>query len=381
MGISRIISVATIVIPLLTIVGCDSDSTSNATPDTAMSQEQPTEKADSTIENSASPDTVESLPDSSEEVEALPDSTESPESSSSSKSPTSSNSEPPQSSNGAQDKSSNSVTPKSSSSAQGKSSSSIKSSSGSNLSSSSSAQGKSSSSATDSSEVIKCGSFIEWEGDSDRIDINCDAGGNTSGYWYVFDNSLEGDKSYIEWPVPLYSSPYEREGIGPMITVTDFCNGLCGQVHLDTSFSHDPFVGVAFDFAGEVDHRGSGEIALADVTNYQGVCVTYASDLDIFLELSLGEDKNNELGMDLPATLLPKSTDPTAMQFKWSQFKQGNWKSGEKITGDEAAMAAASLRFKFKAMGESEGFFHIWAVGPYGSGCEHLLQYPLAFPW
>ena len=166
-----------------------------------------------------------------------------------------------------------------------------------------------------------------------------------------------------------------------MITVTDFCNGLCGQVHLDTSFSHDPFVGVAFDFAGEVDHRGSGEIALADVTNYQGVCVTYASDLDIFLELSLGEDKNNELGMDLPATLLPKSTDPTAMQFKWSQFKQGNWKSGEKITGDEAAMAAASLRFKFKAMGESEGFFHIWAVGPYGSGCEHLLQHPLAFPW
>ena len=381
MGISRIISVAAVIIPFLAIVGCDSDSTSNATPDTAMSQEQPTEKADSTIENSASPDTVESLPDSSEEVEALPDSTESPESSSSSKSPKSSNSEPPQSSNGAQDKSSNSATPKSSNSAQGKSSSSIKSSSGSNLSSSSSAQGKSSSSATDSSEVIKCGSFIEWEGDSDRIDINCDAGGNTSGYWYVFDNSLEGDQSYIEWPVPLYSSPYEREGIGPMITVTDFCNGLCGQVHLDTSFSHDPFVGVAFDFAGEVDHRGSGEIALADVTNYQGVCVTYASDLDIFLELSLGEDKNNELGMDLPATLLPKSTDPTAMQFKWSQFKQGNWKSGEKITGDEAAMAAASLRFKFKAMGESEGFFHIWAVGPYGSGCEHLLQYPLAFPW
>ena len=381
MGISRIISVAAVIIPFLAIVGCDSDSTSNATPDTAMSQEQPTEKADSTIENSASPDTVECLPDSSEEVEALPDSTESPESSSSSKSPKSSNSEPPQSSNGAQGKSSSSATPKSSNSAQGKSSSSIKSSSGSNLSSSSSAQGKSSSSATDSSEVIKCGSFIEWEGDSDRIDINCDAGGNTSGYWYVFDNSLEGDKSYIEWPVPLYSSPYEREGIGPMITVTDFCNGLCGQVHLDTSFSHDPFVGVAFDFAGEVDHRGSGEIALADVTNYQGVCVTYASDLDIFLELSLGEDKNNELGMDLPATLLPKSTDPTAMQFKWSQFKQGNWKSGEKITGDEAAMAAASLRFKFKAMGESEGFFHIWAVGPYGSGCEHLLQYPLAFPW
>ena len=381
MGISRIISVAAVIIPFLAIVGCDSDSTSNATLDTAMSQEQPTEKADSTIENSASPDTVESLPDSSEEVEALPDSTESPESSSSSKSPKSSNSEPPQSSNGAQGKSSSSATPKSSNSAQGKSSSSIKSSSGSNLSSSSSAQGKSSSSATDSSEVIKCGSFIEWEGDSDRIDINCDAGGNTSGYWYVFDNSLEGDKSYIEWPVPLYSSPYEREGIGPMITVTDFCNGLCGQVHLDTSFSHDPFVGVAFDFAGEVDHRGSGEIALADVTNYQGVCVTYASDLDIFLELSLGEDKNNELGMDLPATLLPKSTDPTAMQFKWSQFKQGNWKSGEKITGDEAAMAAASLRFKFKAMGESEGFFHIWAVGPYGSGCEHLLQYPLAFPW
>ncbi len=343
MGISRIISVAAVIIPFLAIVGCDSDSTSNATPDT-----------------------FESLPDSSEEVEALPDSTESPESSSSSKSPKSSNSKPPQSSNGAQDKSSNSVTPKSSNSAQDKSSS---------------ATTKSSSSATDSSEVIKCGSFIEWEGDSDRIDINCDAGGNTSGYWYVFDNSLEGDKSYIEWPVPLYSSPYEREGIGPMITVTDFCYGLCGQVHLDTSFSHDPFVGVAFDFAGEVDHRGSGEIALADVTNYQGVCVTYASDLDIFLELSLGEDKNNELGMDLPATLLPKSTDPTAMQFKWSQFKQGNWKSGEKITGDEAAMAAASLRFKFKAMGESEGFFHIWAVGPYGSGCEHLLQHPLAFPW
>lgn len=86
MRISRIISVAAVVIPFLVIVNCNSDSTSNATPDTAVLQEQPTKEADSPIKNSASPDTIEDLPDSSEDVESQVDSTESPESSSSSKS-------------------------------------------------------------------------------------------------------------------------------------------------------------------------------------------------------------------------------------------------------------------------------------------------------
>lgn len=356
MGISRIISVAAVIIPFLAIVGCDSDSTSNATLDTAMSQEQPTEKADSTIENSASPDTVESLPDSSEEVEALPDSTESPESSSSSKSPKSSNSEPPQSSNGAQDKSSNSATPKASN----------------DTKSSSSSRPRSSNSMTISSEVITCGHFDTWYGldGIEQINTGCSASGETGGFWYFFDDSMEGGKSYIEWPT-LPGTAYDTNSLQPII---EECQGICGTAYLDQNSSNqEPFVGVAFDISGEVGHYGSDTLALGNASSIQGICVAYTSDFDITLEMSLGRIKDKELDDDIPSVKLPKRTTPTVKEFAWSDFKQGGWGRGGSITGEEAVKAIASLRFKIIAKSGSMGDFNIMAVGALGGQCDALL--------
>lgn len=362
MSISRIISVATIVIPLLTIVGCDSGSTSNATLDTAMSQEQPTEKADSTIENSASPDTVESLPDSSEEVEALPDSTESPESSSSSKSPKSSNSEPPQSSNGAQDKSSNSVTPKSSN----------------DTKSSSSSRPRSSNSMTISSEVITCGHFDTWYGldGIEQINTGCSASGETGGFWYFFDDSMEGGKSYIEWPT-LPGTAYDTNSLQPII---EECQGICGTAYLDQNSSNqEPFVGVAFDISGEVGHYGSDTLALGNASSMQGICVAYTSDFDITLEMSLGRIKDKELDDDIPSVKLPKRTTPTVKKFAWSDFKQGGWGRGGSITGEEAVKAMATFKFKIQTKDGSRGAFNIMAVGALGGQCDATLG-PIAGP-
>lgn len=338
MSISRIISVATIVIPLLTIVGCDSDSTSKA-----------------------SPDTVESLPDSSEEVESQPDSTTSPvlsssdspsdESSTSSGSAQvkSSNSEPSLSSNGAQDMSSNSASPNSSN-----------------------AQAKSSNSMTISSEVITCGHFDTWYGldGIEQINTGCSASGETGGFWYFFDDSMEGGKSYIEWPT-LPGTAYDTNSLQPII---EECQGVCGTAYLDQNSSNqEPFVGVAFDISGEVGHYGSDTLALGNASSMQGICVAYTSDFDITLEMSLGRIKDKELDDDIPSVKLPKRTTPTVKEFAWSDFKQGGWGRGGSITGEEAVKAMATFKFKIQTKDGSRGAFNIMAVGALGGQCDALL--------
>ena len=343
MSISRIISVAAVVIPFLAIVGCDSDSTSSATPDTVESLPDSSEE-------------VESLPDSSEGVEALPDSTESPESSSSSKSPKSNNSEPPQSSNGAQDKSSNSEPPKSSN----------------DTTSSSSSHAKSSSSMTISSEVITCGQFDTWYGldGIEQVNTGCFASGKTGGFWYFFDDSMEDGKSYIEWPVPIGTAYYEYS-LAPVI---EECQGVCGTAYLENDFiTNYSYVGVAFDISGEVGHYGSDTLALGDASSMQGICVAYTSDFEITLELSLGGIKDKELDDDVPFVNLPKSTDPTVREFAWSEFEQGGWGRGGSITGEEAVKAMATFKFKIHGRSGTKGAFNIMAVGALGGQCDAAL--------
>lgn len=239
--------------------------------------------------------------------------------------------------------------------------------SSSSIRSSSSVTPKSSSSTitVDNSKSVKCKTFETWYGANLETFVvtGCDAGRETSGYWFEYNDELDGGKSYIEWPSPL-GNEYDDKAFDPVI---EQCNGICGTFHLNSgTLEYNPFVGVGFDLAGLND---KDETALADASSYQGICISYISEAAATLEMSLGNEKDLELNYDVPYVNLAKSVSGTTKSFTWQQFKQAGWGRGLKITGEEAAKTLASLKFKIQAKNGTSGKFNIMSIGPYNGQC------------
>jgi hypothetical protein len=85
--------------------------------------------------------------------------------------------------------------------------------------------------------------------------------------------------------------------------------------------------------------------------------------------LGLSDDKEAELGYDIPFASLPKATSTVVKEIPWSNFKQAGWGNG-KITGEEAATMLKSVRFKIQAKDGATGGFNVMSVGALGGGCS-----------
>lgn len=195
-----------------------------------------------------------------------------------------------------------------------------------------------------------------WKGFEGEYFVNTgrDNGTETAGYWFVVDDHEDGGQSTITWPVKI-GNEYSEEALDPVI---DYCGGICGIFNLRAgSLDYRPFVGVAFNVAGTATATG-GPATTTDVTRWGGICVKYASDAAIALELSMGEDRDAALGYDIPFYILPKSTRHTEYCLQWFAFKQAG--GGENaITGEDAAMTLATIRFKIQAEDGTVGGFNI----------------------
>lgn len=201
---------------------------------------------------------------------------------------------------------------------------------------------------------------MSWTGSSGeyRVDTGVDAGYETSGYWFHYDDSPDGGKSSITWPVPL-GNEYSDDAKDPVI---DYCGGLCGTFNLSRgTLDYNPFIGVGFMIAGD---DGSGYPVAADVSGWGGVCVAYTSDASISLELGLGDKIDASLGYDVPFVTLPKSVSGSSKCFTWSQFKQAGWGTG-KIYAADAATQLVYLKFKIQGASGTTGNFNITAVSSY----------------
>ena len=81
-----------------------------------------------------------------------------------------------------------------------------------------------------------------------------------------------------------------------------------------------------------------------DLTDWEGICITYTSDTAAYLIMDLGENKNQELNNNLPqVTLKNKAPLPTERCFGWKAFKQPRWASPA-ISGTDAAKTIASFK-------------------------------------
>ncbi|WP_088627137.1 hypothetical protein [Fibrobacter sp. UWB5] len=249
-------------------------------------------------------------------------------------------------------KSSSSFAPKSSGSVKPKSSSSVP---------------RSSSSRDVSDKVGKCGQFETWRGDYGmyRVETGCITEKENGGYWYSFDDYVDGGRSKIVWPVPK-GTEWDDNALDPII---DYCAGVCGKFELNKgTMTFDPYVGVAFDLAGTDD---KGRLVAVDASDMEGICIAYSADVGASLEISFGEKNDiEEFDYDVPFVTLAKSTSGTVKAFKWSQFKQAGWGRNAKITGEDAAKRIVSLHFKIQGKDGMTGSFNVMSVGALGGDCS-----------
>ena len=218
-----------------------------------------------------------------------------------------------------------------------------------------------------SSYVPYYGGFETWYGNEGvyKIETGLDAGGDVSGYWYEFNDAVDGGESKIIWPVPK-GNEYSDEAMDGII---DYCGGVCGTYVLDAGdLVYDPFVGVAFDVAGPYDYWTNIAVP-ADASLMGGLCIAYTSDAVVSLELGLSDDMEAKVGYDIPFASLPKATSVVVKDIPWSSFKQAGWGTG-KISGEEAATMLKTVRFKIQAKNGSTGSFNVMSVGALGGGCS-----------
>lgn len=183
--------------------------------------------------------------------------------------------------------------------------------------------------------------------------------GRDAGKWFWETDSADGGKSFIEWPIEL-GNEYSSDALDPVV---EQCWGICGKAKLDKGnlSYYNPYVNVGFNVAG---FDSNGVALSADVSNWNGFCIAYSSNMGSFVELDLGDSLNQKLGMALPVVDLPKSLMGTSKCFEWSDFKMPGWaKNFEyKITGEEAAKHVVRIRFRMQNQPGSYDF-SIFAVG------------------
>lgn len=195
-----------------------------------------------------------------------------------------------------------------------------------------------------------------------QIETGMDNGNKNSGYWYDFNDSEEGGKSYIEWPVEK-GNEYSDKAMDPII---DYCGGVCGTAHFDKGPLEvvDPFVGVGFNLVGEDD---DGNVQSGDISKWTEICIQYSSDIPASLALGFTEEyARDSLKFDVPIVTLQKAASATYKCFEMSRFKQAGW--GIKQPLENMLKQVTSINIGFSDKSVTEARFNITGIGWYGEG-------------
>jgi hypothetical protein len=228
------------------------------------------------------------------------------------------------------------------------------------------------------------GPFETWNGVDGVYQVQTGLGNETetNGIWYSYGDDNEGGASKIIWNIPP-NPEYPRQ---PTDAIIDECGGFCGTANLNKgSLTNNPYAGVGFLVVGETSTTNNTPAA-GDASSWGGLCVTYTSDVDLQLELGLGEKIDSTINYTNPAVTLPAAKEASILPPKgkngnkvvvsWSDFKQpASYNGTIKFDGETAAKQLVSVRFKLQAE-PGEYDFNICAVGPKDGTCPEKCGIP-----
>lgn len=175
-----------------------------------------------------------------------------------------------------------------------------------------------------------------------------------AGYWYNFGDSFKGGKSFIEFPINDDDQLNEWENI---VRLIGECGGYCGAFVLDRGSANEAYAGFGFNVAGVEDPMKSNPIdgvREGDISDWGGVCVTYAADQDVYLELEADSAALYEVKLD-------KSIDFVEKCVTWNE-----------LNAVESSKHARSIRLKMKSTEKMTGHLTVSAIGKYDANgaCE-----------
>lgn len=232
--------------------------------------------------------------------------------------------------------------------------------------------------------TFAAGTFETWNGADSFYRVETGLGNQTDTYglWFTYGDDGDGGTSKIIWDMPL-NPEYTEDALAPII---DECKGVCGTAHLGKgSLTYAPFVGAGFLVVGETSETDNTPTA-GDASSWGGLCVTYTSDIDLQLELGLGETMDSTINYANPAVTLPAAksadilspngTNGNKVVVSWSDFKQPTSYNGTvKFDGEQAAKQLVIVRFKMQA-DPGAYRFNICAVGPKDGTCPEKCGIP-----
>ena len=182
------------------------------------------------------------------------------------------------------------------------------------------------------------------------LDPNNDYG---AGFWYNFGDHSEGGLSTIVFPFYYDDQSDEWENI---VRLIEACGGYCGALVLDKGDASEALLGFGFNVAGVENVMSNFDVGVreGDISDWGGVCVTYAADKDVYLELKA--DSAN-----LYETKLDKSIDMVEKCITWNE-----------LNAVEASKHARSIRLKMKSTEKITGHLSVFAIGKYDANgaCE-----------
>lgn len=167
-----------------------------------------------------------------------------------------------------------------------------------------------------------------------------------AGYWFDLNGSSEESSATITFPVPLSDSS--------LSDVVDACGGICGTVEFAESTKPQLSAGIGFSL-------GKGD-STVDASSWKGLCVTYASELNMRLKFSADKGGKTRVDDNAPFAEFPKVSMPSTRCAKWENFKQARLNN---MSGEDAAKNVGSLLFEFLGKSKQKGKFNIKGIGSY----------------
>ena len=195
------------------------------------------------------------------------------------------------------------------------------------------------------------------------------------GEWYDYTDRYSGGNSSFSWW--KYRADDDHSGLY-FEQVIDECGGLCGSVKLSGMMDLDPVALFGFQLA----NKSTGGVKAVDITNWNGVCVTYQTDIPIVLDLNpvslevdfdtasadfVVEEDDYEI-YKWPSVTLPVTSEESTMCFAWDDFTQAyldKVPNGEKYktTVENVLKRVVAIRFVITGKTGDKGDFYLKALG------------------
>jgi len=184
---------------------------------------------------------------------------------------------------------------------------------------------------------------------------------NAMNLWYSYTDEVENGKTHIEWPVDT-SKKYSVF----LPSLIHKCQGICGTVDFDKgSSSEDPYAGVGLYVVGETT-ANSGIPAAGDASNWGGLCIAYASDLNAYVRVQLGDSLDGYLEYPL------ESTSINSKKIEWSDFNLVLNNATKNVSLEEAVKHVVSVNFHLKGITGSSANFTVYSIGGYRGNCADI---------